>query len=827
MLASQPKFELSVLPATIRLHIILALLGAAYAGSLLIRRRLPGPTRLDWAFAALVLAYLLAVAGSIYPRVSLEYALSAGVPVVAFFAFHDFDFVKEEWLVRGLASVGALAAGFALFQIGSDYLDWLSLVSAVEGSAGIGDLMPPAVPRVHGVGGNVNILAMALNLLLPFAMTVALLPGHRRVRLPGAAASLLILAALFFTLSRGAWLGAFAALGVFFLLYLLRGRDPGQLMSRLTHSPRRVGLLVLPVLFVLLAATVLVAARWESRPDWLFRASLSPRYDAIQVGLDIFRDRPWFGAGPGTYPLLYNAYSGEYPVENIHPHNGYVSALVDVGLAGGLVLLAGAAVTVLTLVRAYGGAAPDRRLLLAACAAAFASMAVHSLVDSPNAWNTALVPLAVVLALAMRLAGSPRPSERFSSLAPRLAPLALIPCLVLAWGTLDNRHIAYDRSIGDLREGRFAEAAYRSAVAAEKDRSLAAAQINAGVAKAILFLVQVDKGSPPDLSLLEESKVYFGRAIERDPRSAIAHANMALTLRLQAETTRKETFAHDAVLAARIAIAMAPTDGTATTAAGTVLEWAGFGEEAIYAYSRALVRDPSLAQSPFWTDRPGRYVLREPALSDFELSPCEWGRASAIYAGFPDDLDLLALRCRAEVADKPNDARLRAGLAIMLQALGRMEEASQEAEEAVRRVPDNPFALTARGVVLGARGDLRGARHELERASFLRDPYDPEAALLLAYTYEPPPPGNTVPRNLSLPIGRAEMPGPVLDRLRTAYAHAAPMVFENGRQRYALGILYYRVRFLRESPTSILIPGEWLQMSSPRALLLEEALSGK
>jgi hypothetical protein len=60
--------------------------------------------------------------------------------------------------------------------------------------------------------------------------------------------------------------------------------------------------------------------------------------------------------------------------------------------------------------------------------------------------------------------------------------------------------------------------------------------------------------------------------------------------------------------------------------------------------------------------------------------------------------------------------------------------------------------------------------------------------------------------------------------VRTAYLHAAPMAFDDGRQRYEQGILYYRVRFLRESPTSILIPGEWLQMSSPRALLLQETL---
>jgi hypothetical protein len=50
------------------------------------------------------------------------------------------------------------------------------------------------------------------------------------------------------------------------------------------------------------------------------------------------------------------------------------------------------------------------------------------------------------------------------------------------------------------------------------------------------------------------------------------------------------------------------------------------------------------------------------------------------------------------------------------------------------------------------------------------------------------------------------------------------MVYAGGVQHYLLGVLYYRTRFQRESPTTLLIPGDWVQLASPRSLLIFEAL---
>ena len=117
---------------------------------------------------------------------------------------------------------------------------------------------------------------------------------------------------------------------------------------------------------------------------------------------------------------------------------------------------------------------------------------------------------------------------------------------------------------------------------------------------------------------------------------------------------------------------------------------------------------------------------------------------------------------------------------------------------------------------------VEAIRHELLHGAYLGDP---DAALLLGYTYEAPPQGNPLVANLKPPLGDEKMPDPVVDLLKESLNPAAPIVFDGGTQRYLLGVLYYRVRFLRESPTSILVPGEWLTFSSPRALLLLEALN--
>ncbi|MGE0056830.1 MAG: O-antigen ligase family protein [Dehalococcoidia bacterium] len=787
---------------------------AGYLAYLFIHRRLPGPTRLDWPIAALIVVYAIAIATSIYPRVSLEASLAVGMALVTFYVFHDLDLMRQPVLMRGLAAVGVLAAVYALIDVAGNYVDWLELVREVDGGVSASAILPPAVPRVTGVGDNVNVLAMALNLTLPFTLALALRPLSRFERPAGAAGALLILAALFFTLSRGAWLGTFAALGAFFLLYVLRDFDASRLSSIQARIPPRLAIGVgLGALLIVVVGAVGLAS-WDSRPEFLFRPSLGPRADAAEVGIEIVRDRPFFGSGPYTYSLLYSIYSGKYPVENIHPHNGYVNVLVDIGFAGGLVLLVAGLMLAKHLYVSFRDADARQRILVAACVASLVSLAVHSLADSPNAWTTALMPLAAVLALSLRLQPRPDPAVvENAGLAPRLMVLALPLLMIGLWVHFDGPHRTFNSALGDLRDGEFGDAYNASRDAAGSDPSLAAYNLKAGVDSAILYLVVGEKGRASP-QLLEKAAASFEKAIEDEPRGAISYANLALVRLLQNNRDA-------AVNAARRALGRTNSDGAVAMAAGTVLEWAGYRDEAAYAYGLAVSRDPGLVQSPFWTAANGRFPLRQVAIESSGLTPCDVGRIDALFAGYGDDLDAIERGCREIVDRSPGNARARADLAVVLLALGRDAEARQEAQAAVNQVPDNPFIRTSLGIALAGSGDLDRVRHELAIASHLGDP---DATLLLTYTYEPPSLDTPVISRIKALAKPGSLPDPVLDRLRVALPASSPMVFDNGIQYYPLGALYYRVRFLRESPTSILVPGEWLGFGSPRSSLIAEAL---
>ncbi len=816
MVSGQPNIALHVYPAGVRLHLLYVGLGAGYVAFLAARRRLPGPTRLDWPLALVLAVYAAAVAFSIYPRLSLETALLSGGVVLAFLVFADRELISTEAVVRVLVAAGVAASLYGLYRVGADYVHWLRLVDSVEG-VGLSGLLPPSVPRVHDVGDHVNVLAMALNLCLPFALLLALRPQGPADRFLGVGGALAIALCLFFTLSRGAWLAAAPALLLFAALYSLR--EPGPSASARLRAVARPALGVLALAAVaLLLGGALLAWRWDSRPEWLFRASLSPRYDAIEVGVKIVREKPLLGSGPNTYGLLYNVYSGDYPIENIQPHNGYLHALVDVGVVGGAVLLWASVALFASVTQAYEIGGGARRLWAAACAAALTTLALHSLVDSPNISKTALLPLAVVAAIAVRSVPAPLAPVVFLSPRnlPRLALLALVPVLAVAWFRIDRWQDKYDDSLRLLRAGDFDRAASRALAAADADPEQEAYQLHAGVTQAVAYLVAIERGQDARPGLVEGSVASLRRAIDVEPRAAAAYANLALALRLKGDKD-------GASAAARAAMLRAPKDGTIAAVAGTIFEWAELYGEARGAYATALTHDAGLVQSPFWLTTPFRGAVRGDAISDSFLTDCQKGRVSAIYAGLLDNLAAWADGCRRQVEAAPRDSRARSDLAVILYVLGRHDEALAEARKAVDRAPDNQYARTAAGIALSSGGDVEKVRHELLLGAWLGDP---DAALLLAYTYAPPRPANGVPKNLGLVSRREPLPGEVTRLLEDTISvpTAAPMVYDAGNQRYYLGVLYIRTRLLRESPTSLLIPGEWITLASPRALLIEDAI---
>src|SRR5690606_34357762 len=98
----------------------------AYLAYMALARRLPGATRLDWCALAFIVAYAIAIATSLVPRLSLEGSLLIGAGVVVFYAFHDTKLLAVDQMLRALVLVGVAVSLLALLSVVSQYLQWLA-----------------------------------------------------------------------------------------------------------------------------------------------------------------------------------------------------------------------------------------------------------------------------------------------------------------------------------------------------------------------------------------------------------------------------------------------------------------------------------------------------------------------------------------------------------------------------------------------------------------------------------------------------------------------------------------------------------------------------
>lgn len=235
--------------------------------------------------------------------------------------------------------------------------------------------------RIYSTLDNPNLLAGYLLPILPIAV-VALLRWQRlSARLFALTAAVLGSAALVLTYSRGGWLGLVGAYGVLAVLLLLR-------FTR--HWPvfwRRV----FPLLLLVLAGLVLAVAIAKVEPLRVRVMSLGAgredssnnfRINVWMAAIEMIKDRPWLGIGPGNsaFNLIYPLY--QQPKFNaLSAYSIPLELAVEGGIPGllaGLGLLVGSVRLGLTQVRANG----HQALPALAAVAVIAGLAVQGLTDT-------------------------------------------------------------------------------------------------------------------------------------------------------------------------------------------------------------------------------------------------------------------------------------------------------------------------------------------------------------------------------------------------------------------------------------------------------------
>lgn len=589
-----------------------------------------------------------------------------------------------------LLSLGAaLAAGVTAYHLsarGSRLLPWVilaigSLESVVTLLQATGALPITAKdpPYPAGTYVNHNHLAGFLEVALPIALVLALVPSRRRSPVgPPTGAAVLMGAALVLSQSRGGWLAAGVGLAV--LLYLLRH----QLKSkRLLASV--LGLVVVGGAFVTLTGGEALRTRAATLEREALIEGEQLRVGFWRASLAMVWEHPIRGVGLGAFGVHYPRHRPEGGVLSPrYSHNDYLQTAAEGGLPALLLLLLGLGAVAWPLYKGVlDGPSAHSRALAAAGLASLASYAAHGLVDFNMQIPANLLALAVLLGVGIgegQVRDSEDPSAPEGPVSRPLLGLGLLGLGALAWV-----------SLGLARGGWFrvaAEEAVREEAAAE----------------ALDFAEQAVRYSPADpLAWVELARAVHLRAKSLDGKAAIAtlaSADACYARALASTPGRVRVRVERALVLQALedaggspAVSPAdelarcqrdgPNDPLVLLPLGLEQLRQGHRAEALELVRRALAMAPDYALKntlliPFRKNRGDPEFLESVLPPDYVPGWIELARA---YQSRGEDEGSLRAWTRARDS-LPEDAEIRLGRGVQLVAMGRYEEALRDLQSA-------------------------------------------------------------------------------------------------------------------------------------------------
>jgi O-antigen ligase len=245
------------------------------------RERIEVP-RMFWPLAAYAAATLISAAFSIAPDISLWDSKQLLLFVVVPLAYRLFRGGRSLTAVDVVITIGALHAAYGVIQYG--ILNYDNLGRRVQGFLGL-------YMTYSGV------------IMLVACTVVARLIFRKQDRTWPAAVLPALLAALVLTMSRNAWVGACAGIGLLFLM----------------KDFRLVGLLpVVAALFLALAPTPLSSRLYSTFS--LSDPSNRDRVAMMRSGVRMIKDYPLTGVGPDAVRLVYAHYRDPKAEKQLNPH---------------------------------------------------------------------------------------------------------------------------------------------------------------------------------------------------------------------------------------------------------------------------------------------------------------------------------------------------------------------------------------------------------------------------------------------------------------------------------------------------------------------------
>jgi len=309
-------------------------------------------------------------------------------------------------LVRALVLLGGLTALYAAFQaFGVDLPFYRPHERVVSAEFYLGAGGPPFATL-----GNPNFLGEYLAALLPVALGAALMAGGGARWAMGSAAAIMAIA-LPLTLTRAAWLGAAAGLGV---TLLLRPRPHGR-------QRRGVRLAMAVVAVGAIAAGAMEHFSTVASPLGKLRATMTQLQSPGDgrrlwwgATLLMVTAHPLAGVGEGRFREAYPPYQATYlatlprpdqgavwPTAVEAPHNDYLHVAAELGIPGLALLLGVLGLIAVDGVREARRAVGPERALRAGCLGGLAAIFVAAMFGKPLHGATGIWVAATLSALAV------------------------------------------------------------------------------------------------------------------------------------------------------------------------------------------------------------------------------------------------------------------------------------------------------------------------------------------------------------------------------------------------------------------------------------------
>ncbi|MCL5027222.1 MAG: O-antigen ligase family protein [Chloroflexi bacterium] len=215
--------------------------------------------------------------------------------------------------------------------------------------------------RAYGTFGQPNPFGGYLGMVLPLAAALALLwrPPTQTAAAPTSpepfrflpeisasqlrrlafAAAVVIGVAMLMSMSRGAWMGAFAALS---LIMIARGRRTALMLAAIVV----LGLLVATagtfnMLPAAISQRIFTAVSYFGIFDVRYVTVTLENWPVVermaqwQAAWEMFQDHYYLGVGAGAYPIMYSDYAlKDWPKALGHAHNIYLNMAAELGLVG-------------------------------------------------------------------------------------------------------------------------------------------------------------------------------------------------------------------------------------------------------------------------------------------------------------------------------------------------------------------------------------------------------------------------------------------------------------------------------------------------------------